>query len=239
MKTVVDQFAEDIPILTGAFGTPSDVDGDGKMAVLFTHLIHDLGRWVLFRATSVVPAESGGDGNMADLLWLSPVRSERYRPLLAHYFQHLINFNQHVLVRRSSTESIWLNEGLSHVAQDLVAEQDNLNYRYVRSFLRQPGAVGLNTATDFSPWRGGGLPVRAQPCRSAGGGGAAAPGTDRSDRRRQCRGGHRGVLCRRNGPLGGAALHQRYRAERTTRASTTGLPPCRLRREGAFPCRPR
>ena len=155
MKTVIDQFAEDIPILTGAFGTPSDVDGDGKMAVLFTHLIHDLGRLVLFRATSVVPAESGGDGNMADLLWLSPVRSELYRPLLAHYFQHLINFNQHVLVRRSSTESIWLNEGLSHVAQDLVAEQDNLNYRYVRSFLRQPGAVGLNTATDLSPWRGG------------------------------------------------------------------------------------
>ena len=154
MKAVIDRFAEDYPILVEAFGAPSDVDGDGRIAVLFTHLIHDVGRIGFYRATSVVPAESGGDGNMTDLLWLNPIASEWHRPLLAHYFQHLINFNQHVLVRRSRAESFWLNEGLSHVAQDLVAEQANLNYGYVRSYLRQPGASGLNTITDFSTWRG-------------------------------------------------------------------------------------
>ena len=155
MKSVVDRFAEDFPVLVGAFGAPSDVDGDGRIALLFTHLIHDLGRIGSFRATSVVPARLGGDGNMTDLLWLSPIASEWHRTLLAHYFQHLINFNQHVLVRGSRAESFWLNEALSHVAQDLVAGQTNPNYRHVRNYLRHPGSSGFNTATDFSAWRGG------------------------------------------------------------------------------------
>ena len=154
IQTVIDQFAEDYPILVEAFGAPSDVDGDGRIALLFTHLIHDVGRVVTFSARAVAPARLGGDGNMTDLLWLSPVASERYRPLLAHYFQHLINFNQHVLVRRSIPEEIWLNEGLAHVARDLVVGQTRGNYGHVRSFLRQPAAAGLSTGIYTSAWRG-------------------------------------------------------------------------------------
>ena len=143
IRAVAGQFAEDYPILVEAFGAPSDVDGDGRIALLFTHRVHDVDRVVVFDAAAVVPARFGGDGNMTDLLWLSPVAAG-YRVRLAHYFQHLINFNQHVLVRRSVPEAIWLNEALAHVAQDLVSEH-NPNYAHVRAYLRQPGETGLST----------------------------------------------------------------------------------------------
>jgi hypothetical protein len=40
-----------------------------------------------------------------------------------HEFQHMINFNQHVLVRDGTSEDTWLNEGLSHFAEELGARQ--------------------------------------------------------------------------------------------------------------------
>ncbi len=143
IRRVTDQFAEDYPILVEAFGAPSDVDGDGRIALLFSHLVPEIGREAFFSAGDVVPAWVGGNGNMTDLIWLSPL-AVVHRVLLAHYFQHLINFNQHALVRRSDVEEIWLNEGLSHVAQDLVTHENN-NYAFVRAYLRQPGGTGLST----------------------------------------------------------------------------------------------
>ena len=224
MQGVIDQFAEDYPIVVEAFGTPSDVDGDGRIAVLVTHLMQDIGAGGQFRASSLVPRSWGGDGNMTDLLWANPViPEESYRSLLAHEFQHLISFNQHVLVRQGISEAPWLNEGLSHLAEDLVEEPPNENYRLVRIFLSEPGSVGLGRGIPTFHHARGGLPLRAQPGRSAGGRGAAAPGADRPRvEPRQRRGRHRRELRRPDGPLGGAALRQRHRSERP---SETQLPP--------------
>jgi hypothetical protein len=36
-----------------------------------------------------------------------------------HELQHLISYNQHVLQRNGSQEDVWLNEGLSHIAEEL------------------------------------------------------------------------------------------------------------------------
>lgn len=36
-----------------------------------------------------------------------------------HEFQHMISFNQHVLLRSKSGEVLWLNEGFSHYAEEL------------------------------------------------------------------------------------------------------------------------
>ena len=145
LTEALDLFAEDYPLLVETFGAPSDVDGDGRVAVLVTHLIEDIDAGGQFRASSVVPREAGGDGNMIDLMWVNPLYPvESYRALLAHEFQHLVNFNQHVLVRGGISEVSWLNEGLSHLAEDLVADpQVSGNYSLVRSFLEEPGAVGL------------------------------------------------------------------------------------------------
>jgi hypothetical protein len=40
-----------------------------------------------------------------------------------HEFQHMISYNQHVLIRNGSAEDIWLNEGLSHFAEELGGRQ--------------------------------------------------------------------------------------------------------------------
>jgi hypothetical protein len=40
-----------------------------------------------------------------------------------HEFQHMISFNQHVLLRGGTTEDTWLNEGLSHFAEELGGRQ--------------------------------------------------------------------------------------------------------------------
>jgi hypothetical protein len=41
------------------------------------------------------------------------------KPTLIHEFQHMISFNQHVLVRGGNSEEGWLNEALSHFAEEL------------------------------------------------------------------------------------------------------------------------
>ena len=39
--------------------------------------------------------------------------------MFIHEFQHMINFNQHVLLRGGDAEDTWLNEGLSGFAEEL------------------------------------------------------------------------------------------------------------------------
>ena len=46
----VDRFAGDYPLVVDVFGPPSDVDGDGKIALLFTHLVDDAGPAGFFEA---------------------------------------------------------------------------------------------------------------------------------------------------------------------------------------------
>ena len=38
-------------------------------------------------------------------------------------FQHMISFNQHVLLRGGTTEATWLNEGISHFAEEVAGRQ--------------------------------------------------------------------------------------------------------------------
>ena len=147
IQEVIARFSgQDRDLVVEKFGRASDVDGDGKVSFLFTGLVDDVGGLAgFYSATAVVPAEAGGDGNMTDLIFLSPTaRLETYRSLLVHEFQHLVNFNQHVLVRRGTAEENWLNEGLSHLSEDLVAGhavsgQDQV----IRAYLSAPSSVGL------------------------------------------------------------------------------------------------
>ncbi len=159
IAAVVEQFnREDFALAAAAFGQASDVDGDGRIAFLFTHWVDDEeGIAGFYDASSALPVEAGGDGNMTDLMFVSPTQSlDFYRSLLVHEFQHLINFNEHVLVRRGAAEESWLNEGLSHLAEDLVSgysesgQDDN-----IAAYLRDPEAAGLiGDAGSYSARRG-------------------------------------------------------------------------------------
>ncbi|MBI2504522.1 MAG: hypothetical protein HYW07_14975 [Candidatus Latescibacteria bacterium] len=136
----------DYELIGRRFGLPSDVDGDRRVSFLFTPLVDQVGGLAgFYSAASTLPQDLGGTGDQVDLMFLSPTQPARsYRSLLVHEFQHLVNFNQHVLVRRGEGESNWLNEGLSHLAEDLVSGYALSGQgEIIAAFLEAPGAVGL------------------------------------------------------------------------------------------------
>ena len=125
------------PIDTTAFGRESDLDGNGVVIVLMTDAVNNLtpdctnGRIVgYFFGGDLL---TGSNSNRAEIFFtLVPapqtptcsaisrqVAVDNLKPTLIHEFQHMISFNQHVLIRSGSSEEVWLNEGLSHVAEEL------------------------------------------------------------------------------------------------------------------------
>jgi hypothetical protein len=129
------------PLDTLAFGAPSDVDGNGLVIILLTPKVNALvGRpecvtsfvTGYFLAADLAPATRGSWNNgevfyamVPDLSGTvsCPHPASRVRQLIAptfiHEFQHMISFNQHVLLRRGPIEVLWLNEAMSHLAEEL------------------------------------------------------------------------------------------------------------------------
>jgi hypothetical protein len=69
------------------------------------------------------------------------VSVEEYVELLsgvfAHEFQHMISFNHHVLIADGSSEALWLDEGLAHMAET-VNDIDFQNQLRAAFFLHSP-----------------------------------------------------------------------------------------------------
>ena len=130
---------------TTAFGRESDIDGNGVVIILLTDAVNGLspncavtGSRVLgyFYGLDLLPGSSG-NSNGGEVFFSAvpdpgndacPVSlAEAMRslgPTFIHEFQHMISFNQHRLVRGSTQpELTWLNEGLSHFAEELGGRQ--------------------------------------------------------------------------------------------------------------------
>lgn len=127
-----------------AFGAESDVDGNGRVVVLMTHLINQLTPRAECSTLGFVTgyffgfdlASSSANSNRGEVFYslvpdaggaVSCAHSvEQVKrlvpPTFVHEFQHMISFNQHVLVRGGSSEEVWLNEGLSHIAEELASK---------------------------------------------------------------------------------------------------------------------
>ncbi len=125
------------PIDVAAFGNESDLDANGVVVVLLTDAVNALtpdctngrilgyfwggdmltitgsNRAEIFYA--MVPAPN--DGSCTGATRKNTL--DRLKPTLIHEFQHMISFNQHALVRGGPSEVTWLNEGLSHFAEEL------------------------------------------------------------------------------------------------------------------------
>ena len=129
------------PIDTTAFGRESDLDANGVVVVLLTDQVNKLspscnssGSVILgyFFGNDLVPGASGtNNGEVFYGLVPDPdngactisrgFTSRVLAPTFIHEFQHMISFNQHVRVRGGLSEDTWLNEGLSHFAEELGA----------------------------------------------------------------------------------------------------------------------
>ena len=136
------------PVEDAAFGTPTDIDANGKVIIFFTRAVNAL---TAAGASSFV----SGYFHPRDLLpqtylgaWYCPasnVREMFYMPVpdpngtvngnkytvgfidsltvvtLAHENQHLVNLGRRLYVNNAQTdEEPWLNEGLSDIAEELV-----------------------------------------------------------------------------------------------------------------------
>ena len=121
-----------------AFGAPSDIDANGHVIILFTPVVNqltptsDCSSFVagFFYGLDLVNAQNSNRGEIFYSLVPDPAGTfgcshsldqlDRVTPpTFIHELQHMISYNQHVLVRGGFTEATWLNEGLSHIAEEL------------------------------------------------------------------------------------------------------------------------
>jgi hypothetical protein len=142
LQQLGQQFDTDLyPVDVNAFGNESDLDGNGVVIILFTRKVNGMvGRTDcqtsfitgFFLGADLAPATRGryNDGEIfyglvpdpagtVSCAYSVPEVKALVPPTFIHEFQHMISFNQHVLMRGGSTEILWLNEGLSHLAEEL------------------------------------------------------------------------------------------------------------------------
>lgn len=152
------------------FGAPSDFDGNGRIVILFTPSVNAIpgppGSVVggLQASRDLFPVSNCLGSNEGEMFYM-PVPdpastingnytnkanlANRVQPVLAHEFQHLINAGRRIYVNNAfSFEEVWLNEGLSHIAEELVyyrisgnAPRQNIDLPRVQSSQAQLDAI--------------------------------------------------------------------------------------------------
>jgi hypothetical protein len=133
---------------TAAFGRESDIDTNSVVLVVMTAKVNRLVTASACQTTGFVagfflgadidPAfQSDPRSNKGEIFYSlvadpsatlscahTTTEIERIIPItFIHEFQHMISYNQHVLVRGGPGEVLWLNEGFSHYAEELGGRQ--------------------------------------------------------------------------------------------------------------------
>ncbi len=159
----VDLFSLKIhPVVTSALVRDPGAGDIGRVYLLYTHLVDEVGDDTttvrgFFNAASVLPENQGGNGDQINLLFINPFNDPDVTDaVLAHEFQHLFSFYQHVLIRNGRPEENWLNEGLSHVCEDLVGGHEAHNRQNIERFLTNPHRTPLRGSVENPGVRGAG-----------------------------------------------------------------------------------
>ncbi|HJU70121.1 MAG TPA: hypothetical protein VJ650_17935 [Gemmatimonadaceae bacterium] len=151
------------PIAVSTFGSESDIDNNDRVIVLMTPVVNGLTpsnecEVVISGFFFGLDLTQGANSNQGEVFYslvpdpqgqfscprsVSVVESST-PPTFIHEFQHMISFNQHVLVRNAADEETWLNEGLSHIAEEVAARFYDNKYPD-----RPPGRLFSDTANIF------------------------------------------------------------------------------------------
>ncbi len=164
------------PTVTGLFGAESDLDGNDRVIILLTPGVNRLtppgsDGYVggFFYGLDLLSGRSGS--NEAEIFYAmvpdpagdeGPVISRltalnTIPAVLAHEFEHMVHFNQRMLVGGAeTTEALWLSEALAQMAEDLVGEAFENTSQYIKArqyragnwhravrFLENPGEVSV------------------------------------------------------------------------------------------------
>ncbi len=143
--TAMDTLVE--PVDTTAFGAPYDIDGTNKVIILFTKAVNQLTTdptqgivLGFYYSRDLLPDSTCAGSNFANMFYLvvpDPNRTINggntftankqnvaniVVSTIGHEYQHLINASRRLYVNHapSANEVTWLNEGLSHIAEELI-----------------------------------------------------------------------------------------------------------------------
>lgn len=153
-------FNKQVVLMRRWFGEESDVNGDGKVAALLTPQVNRLGTMGggiitgFFLASDLYArSSSNAISNEREIIYaLVPNSRGHYGSItlskeftienlltavLPHEFQHVISYNRHVFEGEGTPEHNWLNEGLSHLTEDLVGYGQE-NYSRSNIYLKSP-----------------------------------------------------------------------------------------------------
>lgn len=133
------------PTDTLHFGQPTDIDGNGHIILLFTPQVNAAtpkgSSNILegfFFGGDLFPVAQCAESNEGELFYLlvpdpngqfsdkratADVRQD-IRGTIAHEFQHMINLGVRLNEPDATDEATWLNEGLSHFAEELVGRAE-------------------------------------------------------------------------------------------------------------------
>ncbi len=130
-KKLGDEFDENIyPAITEDFGNESDVDGDGKINILcydikdgFEYNGGYIAGYFYSRDLYDVSGSNQSEIFYIDTYPTMGLESKKdvtaAYSTLAHEFQHMVNFNQNVLVEGGKEMDPWLDEGLAMAAEQI------------------------------------------------------------------------------------------------------------------------
>jgi hypothetical protein len=175
------------PLDRAAFGDPTDIDHNGRIVLFFTKAVNDLtpktsssyvggffdGR-DLFPTTSTVDFDGCAGSNVGEMFYVmvpDPSRGGAFSKnnvasevlgTVAHEYQHLINAARRMYINTAATdfEETWLNEGLSHIAEELLfyrvsglAPRANLDAPTIRSSTTYVNAFNNYQSDNFGRYR--------------------------------------------------------------------------------------
>ncbi|MFX0184413.1 MAG: hypothetical protein ACFE95_15130 [Candidatus Hodarchaeota archaeon] len=135
------------PVLTKFFGSPTDIDNNGKIIILLFDIIDGFsgGQFVagFFDPLHQYPVTTHPDSEYAEILHIDGgpegVQDEGYTELkagnfavIAHEFQHLIHF------KNDKDETVWLEEGASMFSEYLIGRDPFSTGLYKSRFTSNP-----------------------------------------------------------------------------------------------------
>jgi hypothetical protein len=161
------------PLGIASFGATSDIDRNGKVVIFFTRRVNELtgpsdegtiGGFFferdLFPLTDSGVFEGCAGSNLAEMFYLlvpdpNGLAGKRHTKqdvlditpgTIAHEFQHLINAGRRMYVNEADAfEETWLNEGLSHIAEELL-------YYRVSRFAPRQNIASFSTQASADAW---------------------------------------------------------------------------------------
>jgi hypothetical protein len=152
-----------LPLEVRLFGKASDVDANGRVLLLFTPRLNGSQLAVGFFNPSdlLAPSPENPATNQTELLYLGipnetdvNFNSSSLTATACHEFQHLINFSHktlpHLADAQPPIEDLAVNEGLSHLAEDLCGYNTlGGNIAFIARFLERAPQTSLD-GTDLT-----------------------------------------------------------------------------------------